>query len=685
IWNKAVNIIILLLLHCHNTYNAKIFFLFAISISENLDLLQIPFDSRYAYSPRSVDRISVLSPETQYMSSQSNYRSHSNNLHKRYRSMECGLNDGYFDDSPSTKSVMVDTPQERNDNNNSNSNPMIEDVFPSEHQQNHSFSSNNNRSRTRNFGKRMNVPPPNTEQYEYSQEPQYASLRIPSSCSDYYNHRYNQKSPFYDSIQYDPESYLRKFNKSPNVSRKDSLTEKIHSHYTTENDNNFNSHTEEHYKTFQGVNEYPINSYQNDNNNNNTNHVDNWNVSVQKINALLNPNDSRFSNRRGDNTPEMFKLRKTVSQSCIYEKPEGREEKRKSSYLDGRLSYDNTTTTNNNNNNNPFIPKENDFNNIISSTESLDQEILDLCPNDSFSQLNEPTDPLNMNNHQRIQGINQMVNGGSIMQRVHKLPKHIEDDKEKDYESTSSSKTEISTSSADNNPNHNDMNIQSKSSEFDHMPLEYALPTQNEFNMNNSNETEKSLYQQEDDSHRLILLQKQSNEIKNNSQFDYKQSRYFDTVPSDNTTEPSIYTVKILKRNTSLQNDLNTPASNSDSAQYSSPECKAVTHTPHDVLQSNNNNNNNNELDLTNDSGVSSVAKDAPISNGVIYVRKVINNIVFGPCNSTNDASYQNSNDCDTMNTPTWLAVCNDEMKVIVYDLWVSLVVYLSGIKRLFI
>lgn len=92
---------------------------------------------------------------------------------------------------------------------------------------------------------------------------------------------------------------------------------------------------------------------------------------------------------------------------------------------------------------------------------------------------------------------------------------------------------------------------------------------------------------------------------------------------------------------------------------------KFVKHTSDDQL-------NNYELDLTNDSGISSVNKDSIIPSGVICLHKEINHMVFGPSRNPLNNAVLNFTISERINTPTWLAFCTDEMKVYVYDLWVS-------------
>ncbi|CAH8492588.1 unnamed protein product [Heterobilharzia americana] len=653
--------------------------------NENYNSPQLPFNPRYSYVPKCSERFTIHSPEIYHMNALKNPRDYASNLNKQFRSVDCGLNKNYTELINDNRLFISDTLQERTSNNNNN---IIEDDTSQVGRKHVKFSPNNNNndiviSKTRNSEHKLNVPIPGTRQHHYLQDSSFARLHI-SPINNYSNY---QKTTFKESLPYESDiTHLSKMNHKKSIAKVNLTSEHSHSYLSRENDEDYSLQQQQQHKSFP-LNQRSIEPLQFTDNTTGNNKSklriipDKQNYKStklftgassdhsfsrkssslylkpgSKLNSLLNLYDTRFLQQKTNNPPGIFQLRKAASQSCIYDKAFKCEDLSRHDYSENNLY-----------NNNLSIQQENDYSSSIrSSIESLDQEILDLCSNDLSLQSNNINKNIN-NDQQCLHGLSQIVNS-RFLDRVHKLPKHIEVDKEKEYERSSSSTSHLSFSSVINNENNCNVDIKPITSEIQDIYIPTNHPTvsyPNHISTNDNNESNKSLCQVEKDNYRVILLHKENNKIKDNRKQKCLKSKSFDVTNSKNSSESHISTMKMSK---STVNNLD--KFNLNMSENNLIACKTVAFASDEIASDVNRPNNTTELDSTRDSGISSVSRDMTISNGVIYLRKEVNHMVLGPCINPVWSVCDTSVDRDQLNAPTWLAVCIDEIKVLVYDLW---------------
>ncbi|CAH8488373.1 unnamed protein product [Schistosoma turkestanicum] len=417
-----------------------------------------------------------------------------------------------------------------------------------------------------------------------------------------------------------------------------------------------------------------------------------YNNNNNKKKFLSNEDDSKLTQNTFEKPSQMYALRRSLSQPCIYEPDLDNEE------MDRSSSFQNDS----------LIKQQiNELNIHKSSNESIDCEILDIDSNASSSAsataataallwfnneyttndyyntkrntYNNDNSDHNHNHNDNdqyccLQDTNQLLPTYSrIINQVDKLPKHIEVDSEKDYEYTNSNATTNQSSSSIliQTNHHHHKKIQHNNSMFNDQYNNNNDENNNNLKVihttNNINDMKKSIYEQDEKIYSTVHISKH-----------YQQTNHLDTNDSSilsnslsklklsNST--TVQHDKIIKTNntsiTMIKSNNYSNNSNSNNSHNSNPDfTKSLKHTTDDQL-------NNYEFDLTNDSGISSVNKDLTITSGVICLHKEINHMVFGPCRQSFTHITSNSTIHERNSTPTWLAICTDEMTVFVYDLW---------------
>ncbi|CAH8514399.1 unnamed protein product [Schistosoma haematobium] len=637
--------------------------------SENYDQSQYSFieninNARHVHSTSSTNTIPVHSPEMRNMNS----FKHQNDLlylSKNFKSAECGLNNL---DGGDNQVFNIDT---YNDNvlarmQERSRNSADEGTFNLN--SNYRMISPNYTIKDRKPVHNLNSTILYNRDHLYSQE--LLNRLIQSSQSNGYtnytpvfnkpSHKLSTKNNYHFS-----ELNNQQIIKKPSVPKSGSPSK---GSYLTSSE--IEIHLPREYQSFQS-NQHSKNSFQPGINNQNLTKTfsENQNLKQTKLNKcsgsdrlsskkylksdckkklLLNRDDSKLPINRSKSPPQMFILRKSASQPCIYKDDINKEEINRSS---PPQKY-------------PLIKQSSELNANKSSTESIDREILDIDYKASTSLWYDHNDN---NNNVKKNTFNGVVNHGNdqhclqdtsqllpsyprIIKQVSKLPKHIEVDKEKDYEYSSNSTSQSSTSNITNN----------------HIKTKHKSMTNYQYNDNklkvihatdNTNSVKKPIYEQNETSYNNVHI---SRECKQNNIIDRNDSSTLSnslstlklsngTANQQNRIISSNCTTAMIKTNNNSNNngDLN----------------KFIKHTSDDQL-------NNYELDLTNDSGISSVNKDSIIPSGVICLHKEINHMVFGPSRNSLNNAVLNFTISERINTPTWLALCTDEMKVYVHDLW---------------
>ncbi|CAH8515866.1 unnamed protein product [Schistosoma rodhaini] len=641
--------------------------------SENYDQPHFPFieninNARYVHSASNTNTVPIRSPEMHNMNS---LRNHNNLLYtnKNFKSAECGLN---ILDSDDNQVFTIDT---YNDNTLTR---MQERSRISVDGETFDFNSNC-RMISPNYILKDRKPVHNlnsTILYNrdqlYSQEP--LNRLIQSSQSNGYRNYPQVFNKQLYKLAAKNNYHLSELNdqqiiKKPSVPKNGSPSKES---YLTSSE--IEIHLPRQYKSYQ-ANQHSKKSLQTTMNSNNIYinnhsltriHSEKQNFKQSKLNKysgpdqsfskkclksdskkkiLLNRDDSKLPINRSKSPPQMFILRKSVSQPCIYKNDLNKEEINRSSPPQKH----------------PLVKQSSELNANRSSAESIDGEILDIDYKASSSLLFDHNDKnsdlkkntfngvVNCGNDQHcLQETSQLLSSyPRITKQVTKLPKHIEVDKEKDYEYSSNSTSQSSTSNVTNN----------------HIKTKHKSMTNYHYNDNklkvvhatdNTNSVKKPMYEQNKTSCSIIHISK---ECKQNNTIDRNDSSILSnslsTLRLSNTTAnqqdqiiSSNCTTSMIKSNNN-NGDLN----------------KCIKLTSDDQL-------NNYELDLTNDSGISSVNKDSTIPSGVICLHKEINHMVFGPSRNLLNNALLNFTISERTNRPTWLALCTDEMKVFVYDLW---------------
>ncbi|KAK4469644.1 hypothetical protein MN116_007175 [Schistosoma mekongi] len=352
-------------------------------------------------------------------------------------------------------------------------------------------------------------------------------------------------------------------------------------------------------------------------------------------NFRINQDNSRLSLYGSVSPSQIFKLRKSISQPCIYDEAINSEE----------------TTRLNFQRKNPLTNQTGELNIVRSSTESLDGEILDIDHKVTSLWLND------VNNHNLsgahddqhyLQDNSQLKHQSSIIKHVGKLPRHVEVDKEKDYESSSNSTSHSSLPSSLTNKK---VKIQKKS-------IKICQSTENKPKVTptikDMSDVKKQMYKHDEASFSIIRMQ-------NNVELNPSKSHLCDGNSSNSSTVQLLDTT-VNQQDRSI-NDSYIIAATATISSNNANVNKRNNHFSDDRLH-------NNELDLTNDSGISSVNKDIILPGGIIYIRKEINHIVFGPLQNSPGNTSLNLINTERSNVPTWLAICTDEMNVFIYDLW---------------
>ncbi|KAH8861139.1 zinc finger domain [Schistosoma japonicum] len=614
--------------------------------SGNYDIPQFPLyenlnNPRYVRQPNNT--------EMNYMNLFKNHTNRQNYLNKNFKSAECGLNklDTIADNQTYTTDPYNTVLTSMNEINR---NSVAEETF--EFNSNYHMVSPNNKSKLKKPGRSLNLTLLHGKDHLHSQEP--LNYTMQDSASDGYSNYPQILNELLPNKLMNTNNFHLSESNDHNIIKKPSIPI-LKNHHLDSSEN-------ERHLTIQcqslQPNQHSEKSRLRTTNYQNSTRItpDKQNYRLLKLknssspdrlsskaylkpdhqkNFLINQDYSRLPLHGSISPPQIFKLRKSMSQPCIY---------------DEAVNIKETIRSNFQRKNSPT--KQNSELNIVrSSTESLDGEILDIDHKATSSWLNDVNSHnlSDVNDVQHyLQDNSQLTYQSRIIRHVDKLPRHVEVDKEKDYECSSNSTSHSSLPSSITNKK---VKIQKKS-------MQICQSTENKLKVTptikNISDVKKQMYKHDETSFSIMRMQNnvESNHCK--SQFCDENSLNLSTVQLLNTA--------VNQQDRSINDNCTIAATvtiNSNNTNLN----KENNHFSDDRLH-------NNELDLTNDSGISSVNKDLTLPSGVIYLRKEIIHVVFGPLQNSPGNTSLNLINTERPDVPTWLAICTDEMSVFVYDLW---------------